>query len=195
MGRSRSSRSSSRSCLLFGGRGRHPTVRIAGDVFPLFEEFDGSLLYLPEIVPVTLKFSRVLSGAVKNPRELLLLNPRQFEELVAEIWKRFGYVVELTSKTRDGGRDIIAIKEAEANFRVLIECKRYEHQNKVGVGIVRELYGVKTDEGASKAILATTSTFSRAAKEFFARHLWELEPRDYEGVVQWIKLAFHDKSL
>jgi len=90
-----------------------------------------------------LNFGRLLSEAKSNPIELLRLNSRQFEEMVAEIWQRFGYLVERTSQTRDGGRDIIAIKQTEANLRFLIECKRYERRHKVGVGIVRELYGVR----------------------------------------------------
>lgn len=158
-------------------------------VFPLFDDFDGNLLYYPEIIPVTLNFGRILSETSSNPTKLFQLSPRQFEELVAEIWNRFGYVVELTSRTRDGGRDVIAVKEAEANLRFLIECKRYDRENRVGVGIVRELYGVMKDEGATKAILATTSSFTKGAKEFCSRHVWELEPKDYHGVVDWIARA------
>lgn len=187
-------RSSKRSCTLFPRR-KAWGVRISGATFPLFEEFDGGLLFYPEIIPVTLNFGRLLSEAKSNPVELLRLNSRQFEELVAEIWKRFGYSVELTSQTRDGGRDLIAIKQTEANLRFLIECKRYERRHKVGVGIVRELYGVKIHECATKAILATTSTFSADAREFFAKHIWELEPRDFDGVVEWITLAVQKGSL
>jgi len=164
-------------------------------VFPLFDDFDGELLYYPDIIPVTLNFGRILSETRSNPGALFHLNSRQFEELVAEIWKRFGYVVELTSRARDGGRDVIAVKESEANLRFLIECKRYDHLNRVGVGIVRQLYGVKEDEQATKAILATTSSFTKNAKEFFSRHVWELEARDYDGVVDWIKLATQTRSL
>jgi HJR/Mrr/RecB family endonuclease len=42
------------------------------------------------------------------------LNRRLFEEFVAELFHEFGYEVELTKRTRDGGRDVIAIREAEA---------------------------------------------------------------------------------
>jgi len=169
--------------------------RLRGRLFPLFADFEGELLYFPEIVPVAMNFARMLSVARNNPAELFHLSPRNFEELVAEIWKRFGYVVELTSQTRDGGRDIIAVKEAEVNVRFLIECKRYERRRKVGVQMVRSLYGVKLDECATKAILATTSSFSSAAKDFFDRHIWELEARDYDGVIDWIKLATLTRSL
>jgi restriction endonuclease len=169
--------------------------RPRGGAFPLFEDFDGELLYYPEIIPIALNFGRIISEVKSKPTELFFMSPRRFEELVAEIWRRFGYCVELTSQTRDGGRDIIAVKQAEVNVRFLIECKRYERRRKVGVEMVRSLYGVKMDECATKAILATTSSFSPAAKEFFKRHIWELEPRDYDGVVDWIKLATLNRSL
>jgi hypothetical protein len=58
----------------------------------------------------------------------------------------------------------------------------------VGVGHVRQLLGVKYDEGASKAILATTSFFSAPAREIEERHIYELELKDYEGVMGWIRM-------
>jgi hypothetical protein len=67
----------------------------------------------------------------------------------------------------------------------LIECKRYAPSHKVGVELVRALYGVRMHEKATKGILATTSTFTHGAKAFFNDHLWELEPRDFDGVVDW----------
>lgn len=161
----------------------------------MIDEFDGELLYYPEILPVARDVGRIISETASNPRELFQLTSRQFEELVAEIWRRFGYFTELTSRTRDGGRDIIAIKHAEANLRILIECKRYKISNRVDVATVRSLYGVKVHEGATKAILATTSRFTRAATDFVSQHCWELEQRDYDGVVDWLKLAIKYGSL
>jgi len=67
--------------------------------------------------------------------------------------------------------------------------------NRIDVGIVRSLYGVKIHERATKAILATTSRFTRTAKEFMSQHCWELEPRDYDGVVDWLNLAVKTFSL
>ena len=122
-------------------------------------------------------------------RDLWLLTPRKFEELVAEIWSRLGYEVELTAQTRDGGRDIIAIRRAEARIKVLIECKRFTLPHKVSVDIVRALLGVKMHEGASTAILATTSSVSRDAQKFVDAHEWELEARDHKGVMEWIRAA------
>jgi len=123
----------------------------------------------------------------KNPELLRSLHPRTFEELVAELYRGFGYEVELTKKTRDGGIDIIAIKRAEVNVKYLVECKRPQPGNYVSISSVRELYGVKVDNAATKGILATTERFSPDALNFFDKHKWELEPRDYFGIKEWIE--------
>jgi hypothetical protein len=159
-----------------------PSLRGDWDFTALFQDD-------PVIVQVTGDFQRLLDESAIRPEELLQLTPRQFEEFIAELWDRFGYQVELTKPTRDGGRDVVAVRRAEAELRFLIECKRNNLSHKVGVSLVRALYGVKTHEKATKAILATTSYFTRTAKEFFEEHRWELEPRDYQGVLDWIKTA------
>jgi restriction system protein len=120
------------------------------------------------------------------PDELRYVDRRKFEEVVAEVFDGFGYEVELTKRTRDGGKDIIAIKRREVNLKYLIECKRPDPGNIVGVAAVRQLWGVKGDEGASKAILVTTTGFSADAKAFVDRHTWELEARDFEGLQEWL---------
>lgn len=122
----------------------------------------------------------------KYPDDLRTINRRLFEELVAELFVSFGYEVELTKRTRDGGKDIIAIKRKEVETRFLIECKRPDPGKAIGISFVRELYGVKVDDGATKAILATTTYFSPDAKLFFEKHRWELEPRDFDAVQAWI---------
>jgi hypothetical protein len=147
----------------------------------------------PEEVKVSADFERALVAYfAAHPSEMKTMNRRLFEELVAELWDGFGYEVELTQRTRDGGKDIIAVRHAHVSERFLIECKRPDPGNPIGVQTVRELFGVKTDDGATKAILATTSYFSPDAKQFFERHKWELEGKDYEGLVGWLRLAANE---
>ena len=122
----------------------------------------------------------------KFPDDFRLVDRRKFEEIVAELFSGFGYEVELTQQTRDGGKDIIAIRRRVVPVRFLIECKRPDPGNPITVRAVRELYGVKCDDGANKAILATTSYFSPDAQLFSDRHRWELELRDFEGLQDWI---------
>ncbi len=47
--------------------------------------------------------------------------------------------------------------------------------------------GVKNDERATKAIAVTTTYFSPDAHEFQKRNQWELELKEYDDLVNWIK--------
>lgn len=128
----------------------------------------------------------MIESLYKNPEDLKSINRRKFEELVAELFNGFGYEVELTQRTRDGGKDIIAVKRQEVDLRFLIECKRPDPGNSVSVSTVRELLGVKVDDGASKAILATTTHLSKDAKIFVEKHQWELEAKEFEAIKAWL---------
>lgn len=76
--------------------------------------------------------------------------------------------MELTKQTRDGGADIIAVRDdMGSHLKMLIEAKRYGPDKPVGVGMVRELYAVRQLRHASKAVLATTSYFSKDAYSEF----------------------------
>ncbi len=165
-------------------------------------QFDGGgenstslyLLQLPEsspedpegIIQVTGALSKDLVQRFSDrPSELRNLGHRQFEELIAELFSGFGYEVELTLKTRDGGRDVIAIRKREVVVKYLIECKRPRDGTPVRIQPVRELLGVKAHERATKAILATTTFFTPDAIRFSKEHEWELELRDFEGLQCW----------
>jgi hypothetical protein len=130
-----------------------------------------------------------------NPDKMKVMDRRLFEEFIAEIFYGFGFKVELTQQTRDGGRDIIAIKKEETELKYLIECKRPDPGNIIGVKPVRELFGVKQDEKATKAILATTSFFSKDAIMFFERNKWELESKDFNGIMKWIEDYKRKKNI
>ena len=130
---------------------------------------------------------RLIEYFRKRPQELRSIHPRRFEELVAELFAGFGYTVELTKRTRDGGVDVIAVRHAEVNTRYLIECKCPSIRGYVSVRPVRELLGLKKDTGATKVILATTTRFSKEALELQTRNRWELELRDYDGILEWIR--------
>jgi restriction endonuclease Mrr len=130
----------------------------------------------------------LISYLARCPQFLRQLNPRKFEELIADIFKNKGYEVTLTPKTRDGGKDIIALYKSPFGHQLfIIECKRYKEVNKVGVEIVRGLFGVKSAENYNQAILVTTSSFSRDAKDFVKPLRFQLELKDYNDIQEWCK--------
>jgi hypothetical protein len=140
---------------------------------------------------IGIDFARLLDLVDRQPRVAYQLPPRRFEELIGHVFERFGYNVELTAESRDGGYDISAVRSAETEIRLLIECKRYTPPNKVGRPILQRLAGVLNDRGiqATKGILATTSTFTADAVKYLEVNRWRLEGRDLEGILDWIRRA------
>ncbi len=144
------------------------------------------LFYLHESI------SELITALKEDDQLLSAITSRQFEEIVAEVFKSKGYEVELTKKTRDGGKDIIAIHTDSLDIRnkYFIECKYYAESNKISVDVVRALYGVKnTMDGPNKAIVVTTSTFTSDARKFVeneASSSWDLSLVDREQLLQWL---------
>lgn len=123
----------------------------------------------------------------KYPEKLYELSSRKFEELVASILQDFGFSVELTKATRDGGSDVIAsIKNAVTSFLMLVECKKYSQDNKVGVGIIREVAGVHTLRQPSKSIIVTTSFFTNDAIREAQLFKEQLQLKDYNALKEWL---------
>jgi Restriction endonuclease len=143
---------------------------------------------IEEIEPAWDALRRYLA---RNPSYLHQMNPRKFEQLVAEIFRDFGWEVELTSSTRDGGYDIIAIRrDWSSQLRLLVEAKRFSPERKVDVGIVRSLYGVKSSVAASQAILATSSYVSKDVRREFAHVIpWELDFLERDKILAWCAQA------
>lgn len=165
------------------------------DEFYSFDE--ESLLYVPEekkiITNLCSGVSELLHEVNKNPEVIYAIDPRKFEELIAHIFSLHGFLVELTKQTRDGGRDIIAIKsDLDIKLKYLIECKRYSIENPINVELVRALYGVQMQEGANKSVLATTSRFTSDAKKFAKKQNtteWAMDLKDINDIRQWVASA------
>ncbi len=88
---------------------------------------------------------------------------REFEGLVAEAFRQQGYrVVERGGDGPDGGVDLELHMGSD---KYLVQCKQWKSQ-KVGVAIVRELYGVMAAERAVGAFVVASGAFTEEAKNF-----------------------------
>src|SRR5262245_40940377 len=89
--------------------------------------------------------SQLIQDIKKNPKALYEIQPNAFEELVAELLASYGWKVDVTKQTRDGGYDIFAVRKdisgVESSW--IVECKRYRRDRKVGIDVARALYGIK----------------------------------------------------
>jgi superfamily II DNA or RNA helicase len=94
------------------------------------------------------------------------LSPSEFEDLVARLHAALGYAVRRTPATRDGGVDVIAVRDhPTGREKLAIQCK---HQEKpVGRPDLQKLLGVlASDPSFSAGVLVTTTTFSSDARQF-----------------------------
>lgn len=88
---------------------------------------------------------------------------REFEDLVGEAYRRKGYAVtECGGGGPDGGVDLELRRGGET---LLVQCKHYR-MKKVGVKIVRELYGVVASENATGGIVISSGTFTQETIDF-----------------------------
>jgi restriction system protein len=88
---------------------------------------------------------------------------QEFELLVGEGFRLRGYsVLESGGGGADGGVDLVLRKGGE---KFLVQCKQW-HAFKVGVQVVRELYGVMAAKGAAGGFVVTSGQFTHDAKDF-----------------------------
>jgi hypothetical protein len=142
---------------------------------------------LSQSVPWVQPLTEALIQAVRKSGNWSSVTHRQLEEIVAELLHKFGYEVELTKRTRDGGRDVIAIgRSAIKDDKYLIECKHWAE--KVGVSVVRELIGVGRIEPNSGLVIVSTSGFTSDARILASADQvrWELALKDKADLEAWI---------
>lgn len=130
---------------------------------------------------------KVLDVLARRPQLLRHLGDREFEELVAELFSRDGFEVELTSRSSDGGADIRAMRQTGlGKLLCLVECKRYKETNRVGPNLVRELRGVVDRDMATCGVLATTSSFTRGAYQEQRASPFRLFLKDLNEIAGWL---------
>lgn len=148
------------------------------------------------IVPLLLVVGAFVSAAKRWQRRTLLdsvadggtassvrsLTWQQFEQLTGEALRRQGFQVsENVSQGADGGIDLRLFKGGE---KYLVQCKQWR-AFKVGVGVVRELYGVMAAEGATGGFVVTSGSFTKEAYDFAQGRNVELV--DGKVLEQWIQ--------
>lgn len=113
------------------------------------------------------KFIGVPGNNLEKIDFLLKRESREFEYIIEQLYSEMGYATSLTPATRDGGKDVIAVRETSAQREtVAVECKLYN--NLIGVELVRAMRGVIAYGGYNKGVIFTTKDFSPDAKKLVA---------------------------
>ncbi|MFJ8044378.1 restriction endonuclease [Kitasatospora sp. NPDC096147] len=90
--------------------------------------------------------------------DLFTMDPLDFEELVAELFRRRGLVTRTTARSGDQGVDVVAEDpDPVTGGLIVIQAKRYRRT--VDPTAVRDLDATRVHHGAKKGILVTTAGF------------------------------------
>jgi len=117
-----------------------------------------------ESSPDTHVQSQACSGSSqKKPKPTDEMNWQQFELLVGEAFNKQGYrVIHGGDAGADGGVDVHLRKEGK---EYLVQCKHWKTR-KVGVAVIRELYGVMAAVGGAGGFIVTSGEFTEEAVAF-----------------------------
>jgi len=107
--------------------------------------------------------------------DLSTVSPNEFEDLVADLYRKKGFTVRVTPRSHDAGVDVIARGwSAVGEQQLIIQCKHYPNGT-VGTPEVQKLIGARADHPkAHRAILVTSGKFSDGAVRLAERHRIDL---------------------
>lgn len=133
--------------------------------------------------------TRLIDEVIKGEGSTALkeMSWQEFEQVVGEGFRLRGYaVIENGGGGADGGIDLILKKDGE---KFLVQCKQWRAL-KVGVTVVRELYGVMAADGATGGFVVTCGKFTDEAKAFAnGRNVTLLDGGELEKLIRQARPA------
>ncbi len=105
----------------------------------------------------------------------------QFEEFIAELFRKMSYRTYTTSKARDKGIDVIAKGHGDV---IAIQCKRNKDGINVGNQAIQMARGSMDYFGANKCIVITNQDFTIDAKD---------QARRTKSIELWGRKKLHEK--
>ncbi|MFF7592740.1 restriction endonuclease [Kitasatospora purpeofusca] len=118
----------------------------------------------PDRLPETVGGSVAGQGGEDDP-DLFEMDPIEFEELIAELFRLRGFRVMTTARSGDAGVDVVAEDlDPVTGGRIVIQAKRY--RSTVSPTAVRDLDSTVRHHGAIKGILVTTAGFGPGSYEY-----------------------------
>lgn len=102
-------------------------------------------------------------ASAKDIEAIRAMSWRELEPLIAETYRRQGFTVEETGGGgADGGIDLILRGKGQ---KAIVQCKQWRTY-RVGVKIVREMYGVMVSEKADRVVIVSSGTYTQESVDF-----------------------------
>lgn len=106
---------------------------------------------------------KLLFASAKDIESIRAMSCWEFEKLVGEAYRRQGYSVEERGgRGADGGVDVLLRRDGQ---KIIVQCKQWRTW-KVGVSVVREMFGVMVGEHADRVVIVTSGSFTKDACAF-----------------------------
>lgn len=146
-------------------------------------------------IPVNSFISQsIIDSVAKNPDSLEDLSKGDFEKLMAELFARQGFDVDLYRGSKDDGIDFLKIDTKLGDpIIVSVQCK-HPDKAKAGrkrrplpVATVREIYGVAKAYNLDGCIAITSSTYTAEAKKFAELKPAEITVANAKDIITWLK--------
>ncbi|MED1089737.1 restriction endonuclease [Bacillus paramycoides] len=139
----------------------------------------GMVTRSPKVTPKIIRTQRIEKTATRSTLEVM--DPREFEYFVADLFRNLGYKVQVTSGSNDGGKDIILRKGKEMK---LVEVKRYT-KSSIGRPFIQKLHSAIVDADAVGGYFVTLSNFNKNARQYAANK--NIELIDGDALINMIK--------
>jgi HJR/Mrr/RecB family endonuclease len=122
----------------------------------------GALLFL--IIIARKSFQRRIiqmkADEARSVEDLQNLSPKEFEDMVVELYRARGHKAVRTGSVGDHGVDVVV--QASNGEKWVVQCKRW--RGAVGEPVIRDFHGVMQHEKADQGAIITTGTFTPQAK-------------------------------
>lgn len=119
------------------------------------------------VIQAITNLSKFLAKVIaNNPQELKNMEWRDLERMLAVVFERLGFKVELTPSSKDGGKDIILEFSISGETKsYLVEVKHWRSKQKVGQGYISEFLNVIANEKKQGGLYIATYGYSSDAFE------------------------------
>jgi hypothetical protein len=136
----------------------------------------------------------IIDAVAQNPDALEDLSKQDFERLMAELFARMGFDVDLYRLSHDEGIDFVAVRTDKGDPVIYaVQCKHPDkappgrRRRSLPVTTVREIYGVATHEYLDGAIAITSAAYTAEAQRFAEERADQIMVANEKDVRKWVQ--------
>lgn len=170
-----------------------PAVLLQAVIVPGDKTLEGQL-----IEAVALPWFEIIDLITRSPDAIYGIDWRRWEEIIAGAYKQQGFDVELTPRSNDKGRDVIATRRSLGSVRFVDQVKAYRPGHVVTAEEVRAMVGVLSlQPNISKGLVTTTSSFAPGIMKDpdIARLMpYRLELKGRDTLLEWLASIAREKK-